>query len=417
MDRVLNTNDDLKAKFDQKFATEVEDLKARYSKDLEMMKQNLIEVYEAKNNHLTERRDELEMRNNKVEKQLQDRQKAYEELLGEFRKFQKTSDEELGHLRVGTRAKEEEIQRVTHLYEDNMILVKETKMENESLRTKIDVLKSEYYKLESTARQGNADIKAELAVAKERLANYELIEKELDSAIMNVAKDATVEDDGTNAIGNALIQTITSAPTTAKRRIQQSLLLANRLQTKQRENEELQKEISSLKQTVENLEADVKLHQKLVQRTNQPQSYMIADIERAEKELDFANRKIKQLDDVCRKLKVENEQLKQAKRGLAEDLQKLTAKRQDIENLQTTLMGIMQHSTSKKIDVDDLKSRLADSVRRERHSGGDTLKKTKKAGKPNADLLYDGANSSTMKMYDQEDSAPAWYKSLKKNVK
>ena len=53
-------------------------------------------------------------------------------------------------------------------------------MENEILKQKIDVLKSEYYKLESTARQGNADIKADLAVCKERLANYEMIEKELD---------------------------------------------------------------------------------------------------------------------------------------------------------------------------------------------------------------------------------------------
>jgi progesterone-induced-blocking factor 1 len=60
------------------------------------------------------------------------------------------------------------------------MLVKETKLENEALRSKLDILKSEYYKLESTARQGNADIKAELAVNKERLANYELIEKELD---------------------------------------------------------------------------------------------------------------------------------------------------------------------------------------------------------------------------------------------
>jgi hypothetical protein len=33
-----------------------------------------------------------------------------------------------------------------------MILVKETKFENESLKQKLDVLKSEYYKLESTAR-------------------------------------------------------------------------------------------------------------------------------------------------------------------------------------------------------------------------------------------------------------------------
>lgn len=53
-------------------------------------------------------------------------------------------------------------------------------MECESLKAKIDVLKTEYYKIESVARQGTAEIRAELAVAKERLANYELIEKELD---------------------------------------------------------------------------------------------------------------------------------------------------------------------------------------------------------------------------------------------
>ncbi len=42
------------------------------------------------------------------------------------------------------------------------------------------MLKQEYYKLESTARQGSGDIRAELAVCKERLAHYEMIEKELD---------------------------------------------------------------------------------------------------------------------------------------------------------------------------------------------------------------------------------------------
>lgn len=77
-------------------------------------------------------------------------------------------------------SKGDELQRVMHLYEDNMLLVKDLKIENESQKQKIDVLKSEYYKLESTHRTGGADIKAELAVCKERLANYELIEKELD---------------------------------------------------------------------------------------------------------------------------------------------------------------------------------------------------------------------------------------------
>jgi len=61
---------------------------------------------------------------------------------------------------------------------------------------------------------------------------------------MNVANDSAVDMDGTNSVGNALIQTITNAPTTSKRRIQQSLLLANRLQTKQKEMEALLKELT-----------------------------------------------------------------------------------------------------------------------------------------------------------------------------
>lgn len=152
MDRVLNTNDDLKLKFDQQYTNEMQDLKERYTKDLEMVKNNLIDVYETKTEHLTERRDELERRCHKLEKQVNDKSTAYEELLYEFRNLQKNNDEELGHLRVATRGRTDEVARVTHMYEDNMILVKETKMENETLKAKIDVLKTEYYKLESTAR-------------------------------------------------------------------------------------------------------------------------------------------------------------------------------------------------------------------------------------------------------------------------
>ena len=83
-------------------------------------------------------------------------------------------------MKLDVRSKQDAVSRIQHLYEDNLLFVKETKLENEALRAKLDILKSEYYKLESTARQGSADIRAELMVTKERLSNYELIEKELD---------------------------------------------------------------------------------------------------------------------------------------------------------------------------------------------------------------------------------------------
>lgn len=73
MERVLNTNDDLKSKFDQKYSSEVEELKVRHAKELEMNVQNLKEHYERKTTDLTERKEELEMRLSKLEKQLSDR--------------------------------------------------------------------------------------------------------------------------------------------------------------------------------------------------------------------------------------------------------------------------------------------------------------------------------------------------------
>jgi progesterone-induced-blocking factor 1 len=133
------------------------------------------------------------------------------------------------------------------------------KLELEAHRQKEEVLRTEYYKLEGLNRQGTADIRAENAVLKERLMSYELIEKELDTAIMNVANSDHALDGGPDAVGSALIATITQAPTAAKRRIQQSLLLANRLQTKQKETEVLQAEIRNLKEKLETYESEMKL--------------------------------------------------------------------------------------------------------------------------------------------------------------
>lgn len=96
-----------------------------------------------------------------------------------------------------------------HLYEDNLNLVKELRVENEGLRQKQELLRTEYYKLEGLHREGNSDIRAELAVCKERLASYELIEKELDTAIMHVANSDSALDGGPDAVGSALIATIT----------------------------------------------------------------------------------------------------------------------------------------------------------------------------------------------------------------
>ena len=116
----------------------------------------------------------------RLDQDLRDRSSAYNDLMLELRSLQRSCDEEIGKLKLSLVSKSDETLRIMHLYEDNMVLVKDLKLENEAMKQKVELLKEEYYKLETMHRSGNADIRAELAVSKERLGNYELIEKELD---------------------------------------------------------------------------------------------------------------------------------------------------------------------------------------------------------------------------------------------
>ena len=63
----------------------MEELKDRQTKELQHMKQNLTDLYERKVEYLTERKDEQERRITKLETDLRDKSKSYEELIFEFR--------------------------------------------------------------------------------------------------------------------------------------------------------------------------------------------------------------------------------------------------------------------------------------------------------------------------------------------
>ena len=127
-------------------------------------------------------------------------------------------------------------------------------------------------------------------------------------------------------------------------------------------------------------------------------------------------------EEKVKKFRMENEQLKQSKRQLNEDLQKLLARRADIEQLQSTLVGLIQNSNSRKIDVDELKSKLASSVRQTRHQP-DSYKSDKnvyvsqKANMPRSKSREqrDFSLEKTAKR-GEDEAVPAWYKVLKKNL-
>lgn len=65
----------------------------------------MTDLYERKVEYLSERKNEQERRILKLEADLRDKSKSYEELIFEFRSLQKTGDEELGQLKLDVRSK------------------------------------------------------------------------------------------------------------------------------------------------------------------------------------------------------------------------------------------------------------------------------------------------------------------------
>jgi progesterone-induced-blocking factor 1 len=221
LERLLNNAGDYGSAAQKKHMEELNQLKLIHEKELQLHKDNLCEVYEKKIEYLREAKEESEMRLAKTERDLLEKTTSYDEILVEYRKIERMVDEEIGDVKLELRLKRDEVQRVTHLYEENLSLVKELKLENAVLKEKLDLVKNDYYRLEAMERQKNADALAQVAVYKERLAHYEAIEKELDDAIISVA-----ENEEQNEVGNIVLNAVKAAPTAANRRVQQSLLLA-----------------------------------------------------------------------------------------------------------------------------------------------------------------------------------------------
>ena len=86
-------------------------------------------------------KDESETRLLRLEAEIKEKDENYNDLLVEHRRLESRVSEEVGELRMQARLKSDEYQRISNLYEDNLLLVKETKYENELLKNKLDVLK------------------------------------------------------------------------------------------------------------------------------------------------------------------------------------------------------------------------------------------------------------------------------------
>ena len=267
LNRLLDSKTSSTSDIEKKFEPELNQLRDRHAKELELVRSNLADVHQERIEALREAKERSDGDLTKTQQDLKCKTEAYEELLLDHRTLQNKFDSTIQDLRSELRIKADAFERTQNAYEDTLTTLRHSKAENTMLRDKVDVLQQEVYKVGSRASQENAELRAQYAVAKENLQQYALIEQELDQAI----KDQDV--------------TGFQAPTTAKRRVQQSLELAKQLKQKQKQADALQAENNRLNAELEKASSELVLSKQLLSHTDQPHAYLVAQMERREQEI------------------------------------------------------------------------------------------------------------------------------------
>lgn len=340
LQQLLNLKTDSVSGYEQRIYREISELKEKHHHELEMAKNNLVDIYEKQLRFLKEALEEKELKLEATARSLRDKSKDHDQLMIDTRDFQRKFDADLAETRIQLKIRTEELDRIGNVYQETLGNLNAHKLENEMLREKLNVVKGEYYKSEANAKEDMSSLRAQVAVLREQLANYELIEREIDEAVVALARPTPNSDSA------LLAHTLSSVPTASKRRMQQALGLAQRLTAKQREHEETQELLRRREEELEQATGELKVARSMLDKANQPYSYLVGNIEEKEKEVLLLRAENKKADQAYQNLKEEYRELKRQLEEAEKDVERLLVKREHIQNIQNVLVELTRGPTS-----------------------------------------------------------------------
>jgi hypothetical protein len=262
LEKLTEKNCNLDNAYEEKLKSELNDMKNKYNKDLESLKKLYENLSDKRCAYLQEERDDYKHKCIAMEKIIKDKTEANEFLHTELRVLRTKTEEEISYLKIQNKFKSEELDRTQNLHEENIGIIKLLKSENESFRDKTDLLKTEIIKKEANHKEEMSHYRAELNIQKEKIANYEHIESELDKVI--------VESHTLGKEDQEVMNIIKDIPTSSKRRISQCLVLANKLKLNIIEIEKLKDLNKKLENEIRLLSDERDLYRGVADRSKQP---------------------------------------------------------------------------------------------------------------------------------------------------
>lgn len=314
---------------------EIRRLQEKAQADLENVRSNMTALHQKEVSLLQERVQAAEERLSGVQTRLDNEEQVHQAHQLSFSRVRAELQNEITELTGSLKLKTFELERAGFTMDEVSRGRQRLETENTQLKKQTEVMRQEFYNLELQYNEGRASERAELMTLREQMKGYLELEKDLDATIKNCAEAPTADAQEALLIGT----TLGSAPASAQRRIQQSLLLAQELQRKNREArqasmklEEAEEENSRLRQDLEAARMESRAAQ-----CSEPQVYLHTALRDQKGETNRLKRELKGCRQELELAHQQAEKAHRAKLQVEEDLRKLLVQRQQLDELRSLI--------------------------------------------------------------------------------
>uniref|UniRef100_A0A6I8PZB3 Progesterone immunomodulatory binding factor 1 n=1 Tax=Xenopus tropicalis TaxID=8364 RepID=A0A6I8PZB3_XENTR len=296
-------------------------------------------------------RDELEqirMKTNQEIEQLRGASKEMYERENRYRQLQLSTESKVSELLHQTKLKSFEAERSHILQEEAMENLQKCQLECEKYQKKLEILTKEFYSLQASTEKRVTELQAQNSEHRARLETYEKLEQELDEVIM---QSAEMQDEAESERVLFSYGYGANVPTTAKRRLRQSVHLARRLLQTERQNSLLIKEVEQQKANAAQTLLELERANSLLSQVQQPYQYLIESVRQRDTQIDSLKDQISKLEQDVSNLNKEKTSVLRVKNQMAADMEKLLSHQEELAQMKQALLGLRSRGQGRSVSI------------------------------------------------------------------
>ncbi|XP_069826713.1 progesterone-induced-blocking factor 1 isoform X2 [Dendropsophus ebraccatus] len=338
-EKYVASRDHYKTEYENKLRDELEQIRLKTNQEIDQLRGASKEMYERENRNLREAKDNAVSEKERAVAAEREALAKYDQILEQFRQLQLGTENKMSELLHQAKMKSFEAERAHMVLEETTENLQKCQLECEKYQKKLEVLTKEFYALQASTEKQVTELQAQNSEQRTRLETYEKLEQELDDVII---QSAQMEDEAEAERVLFSYGYGANIPTTAKRRLKQSVHLARRLLQLERQNSSLIKDLEHQKEQATKVSVELDRTNSLLGLVHQPYQYLIESVRQRDTQIDSLKDQISKLEKDVSKLNKEKSSLLRVKNQMAADLEKLLSHREELAEMKQVLLGLQK---------------------------------------------------------------------------